>query len=423
MGGLHVAECAGKQLQLLQRDALAQVLRRVGKARQLVQWRHGIAGPIHPLDAPGLLRIGHLGGKQARAVEIQKRVEVLHAEGVEAPGVALRNVRVAKHLAHHRAVLGLGQAVVVASARARARELHAQLLQHCGHAVVDVLAAVVGMKAQDLERKLRQHLLDDGQQMVLGDGLHAGHHLPLGDAVNGVDVIQPLDAVPVALMDAVDANETRAALRRRGLAHADRSGLVAACLGHEHTLLAIAAAGAQVVQVRHRDRAQASKARIAKDIALAAQHARRGGPGQRAHGAIDFGQQRHVGARVAPGKGVFGGAVVLHQGLARHPAGNQPCELGAAIAAQALQVGQYRAFVGSPQLAVAQAPQHGFDPVVAALVVVLRGAKLQLLRSRQHLAHLIHRAHLRFVHVDHHPFDDRYALLAGCPSAATSPFP
>ena len=48
-------------------------------------------------------------------MEVQERVEVLAAVGVEAPGVALRDVRVAKFLAHHRPVLGLGQAVGASS--------------------------------------------------------------------------------------------------------------------------------------------------------------------------------------------------------------------------------------------------------------------------------------------------------------------
>ena len=67
------------------------------------------------------------------------------------------------------AVLGLGQAVVVAAPRAAAGELHAQLFQHRGHAVVDILAAVVGVEPENLERELLEHLFDDGQQMRLGD--------------------------------------------------------------------------------------------------------------------------------------------------------------------------------------------------------------------------------------------------------------
>jgi len=33
--------------------------------------------------------------------------------------------------------------------------------------------------------------------------------------------------------------------------------------------------------------------------------------------------------------------------------------------------------------------------------------------ARRHLPHLLQRANLRFVHVDHHRFDDRHPALAG----------
>lgn len=62
------------------------------------------------------------------------------------------------------------------------------------------------------EAKLLQHLRDDGQQVGFGDGLHRGQHLPLRDAVDGVDEVPALDAVKIALVHAVDADEARAAL-------------------------------------------------------------------------------------------------------------------------------------------------------------------------------------------------------------------
>ena len=159
-------------------------------------------------------------------MEAQERVEVFEAEGVEAFGVALWDVFVAKELAHHRAVLGLGQAVVIAAPRAAAGELDAQLVQQLDYPVVDVLAAVVGVEPQQLEGKLREHLLDDGQQVGLGDGLHAGHHFPLRHAVHRVDVVQALGAVQVALEHAVDADEARAAFGSWGTAHTDGTALV-----------------------------------------------------------------------------------------------------------------------------------------------------------------------------------------------------
>ena len=55
-------------------------------------------------------------------------------------------------------------------------------------------------------------------------------------------------------------------------------------------MIAVAGAGAQVVQVPHRDRADPLEACIAEDIALAAQHTRRGRTRQRAHGALDLGE-------------------------------------------------------------------------------------------------------------------------------------
>nr|AAR98532.1 hypothetical protein [Brachymonas petroleovorans] len=124
------------------------------------------------------------------------------------------------------------------------------------------------VKAQNLEGKLRQHLLDHPQQVHLADGLHAGHHLPLRDAVHRVDVVQPLGAVLVALVHAVDADMKPA----------------------------------------------------------------------RPWGA---GARRTLAAR----KGVLGCAVVFYQGLAGLPARNHSGDLGAAVAAQALQVRQHCAAV------------------------------------------------------------------------------
>ncbi len=263
-------------MQVFERDTLAQELRRFGQAGQLVQRCHRVPCSVHALDASRLLRIGLIGGKQARPVEVQERVEVLAAEGVEASCVALRDVRVAEDFAHHRAVLGLGQAVVVTASRSAAGELDAQLVQQRGHPVVDVLAAVVGVEAENLERELFEHLLDDRQQMCLADGLHRGDHLPLRHAVHRVDVVQALGAVQIALVDAVDADEARTAIRGRRLAYADGHGLGGSGLGQHHALVPVARAVAQVVQVGYRDRAQALEARLAEDIALATQHAGRG---------------------------------------------------------------------------------------------------------------------------------------------------
>jgi hypothetical protein len=172
------------------------------------------------------------------------------------------------------------------------------------------------------------------------------------------------------------------------------------------TRWAVARAVAQVVQVPDRDVAQSLEAWGLEHVALAAQHAGRGGSGQRSHGPVHLGQQRHVSGRVVPRKGVLGPAVVLHQRLGRHPAGHQPRHLRAAVAAEVLQVGQHRALVRTGELAVAKPAQHLLDPAVASLVI-LGPPELQRLGPGHDLAHLLERAHLCFIHVDHHRFDDR----------------
>ena len=58
-----------------------------------------------------------------------------------------------------------------------AGEFGAQLVEQSGHLVIDILAAVIGMEAENHEPELRQHLFNHRQQMRLGDGLHRGHHL------------------------------------------------------------------------------------------------------------------------------------------------------------------------------------------------------------------------------------------------------
>ena len=83
--------------------------------------------------------------------------------------------------------------------------------------------------------------------MRLADDLHGGNHLPLRHAIHRVDVVQALDAVLIALVHAVDADEARATLGGGRLACADGGGLGGLGLGQHHSLGAVASAVAQVV--------------------------------------------------------------------------------------------------------------------------------------------------------------------------------
>ena len=151
----------------------------------------------------------------------------------------------------------------------------------------------------------------------------------------------------------------------------------------------------------HRDRAKPLEARLAKLIPLPPQHAGGGGTGQRSHRLIDFGQQCHVNTGVALRKRMRRGAVLLDQPFACHPARYQPRDLGAAVAAHALQVGQHHPALCAFAAAVVKPLEHLLDPGVPPCLVCHR-THLQRLRPCQYFAHLIERAHLCFVHVDHH---------------------
>ena len=134
---------------------------------------------------------------------------------------------IAELFAYDATVFTLYQGIVVGVPRARARELDPQFVEQRGDIVIDELAAAIGVKAIDHERKAGEQLLDHGEQVGLADALAGGGELPLADNVHGIDVIEALDTVVIALVHRVDANEPGSAFRcwRAPDADAARPGL------------------------------------------------------------------------------------------------------------------------------------------------------------------------------------------------------
>lgn len=235
------------------------------------------------------------------------------------------------------------------------------------------------MKAADRKRKLSHELLQHRQQERLADALAASHHLPLGEDIDGIDVVHPFDAIEIALMDAVDTNEAHSpagvgrAPLANGIEHGPGSGE-----GHPGGL--VWAALAQVVQVRGRQLRQAFKACITVHVPGAAQQVHRRRPRQAAMGAIDAHQQRHIGGVVAPGKGMRWRAVALGQRLALQQARQQPRQLRARVAAGARQITQHDALVGLGQARIAQAAHHAGN-VRIALLIIGEGSEADLQRA------------------------------------------
>ena len=92
---------------------------------------------------------------------VQIRVEMVSVEAVDGFGVGLVDVSLADVFADDPAVFGLDQAVVAALPRTAFGLLDLQLVEKMGGVAIDKLAAVVGVKAEDAERELAQHSLQD----------------------------------------------------------------------------------------------------------------------------------------------------------------------------------------------------------------------------------------------------------------------
>ena len=152
------------------------------------------------------------------------------SEVIDFGGESRRDMGVAEVFSHNRAVLALGQGVVVGTPGPRAGELpDVQLVEQPGDLMVDELRAVVGMEAFDDEGERAKEGFEHREQEVFADALHRSDELELCDLVDQIDVVQALGTVEVALMDGVHPHDTGTALgvRSASLADADvhRSGL------------------------------------------------------------------------------------------------------------------------------------------------------------------------------------------------------
>ena len=88
-----------------------------------------------------------------------------------------------------------------------------EFLEERGHAVVDVLRPVIRMKAVNDEGKGVQDLRQHGHEEPLTDTLDGEHALELSHLIDGIDVINALDAIQVPLVNRIQAQVAGPALR------------------------------------------------------------------------------------------------------------------------------------------------------------------------------------------------------------------
>ena len=231
--GLEVSPGGGRSIEQREAESGLEEPLGVGERPEPGIGRHDVAREVLAPDAA--VAVAVLRGEQAGPVEVEERRQGALGEAVDVGSEAPRDMVVAEPSAHHVGVLALDQRVVVRAPGAGLGEpLDAQLVEQSGDAVVDVLAAVVGVEAEDGERERQQQALEQRQQEALGDADDGADELVLGDLVDQVDQVQALDPVAVALVDGVDAHEAGPAFGPRRLPQANRRGRRARLKVHEH---------------------------------------------------------------------------------------------------------------------------------------------------------------------------------------------
>jgi hypothetical protein len=128
--------------------------------------------------------------EESGTVEIDVQVQEVRTERVDLFGELLRDLGIAQMLAYHGAVLGLCQDGIVVPMAGRIHSMRS-VAQQCGDLIIDVLRAVIGVDAQDPERKPFQPLPDDREHVRLTDLLASRDEMELRLSVHGIDVVHP----------------------------------------------------------------------------------------------------------------------------------------------------------------------------------------------------------------------------------------
>ena len=189
-GGLEVGLRVGRSGEQGKAEARLEEPLGAGDRAEPGVGRHEVAGEVLAPDPA--VAVAVLGGEQAGPVEVEERGQRALGEAVDLGREALRDVVVAEPFADHVGVLALDERVVVEMTGAGLGEpLDAQLVEELGDAVVDVLAAVVGVEAEDGEREGPQQALEQRQKEALRDADRGADELVLGDLVDQVMRYRP----------------------------------------------------------------------------------------------------------------------------------------------------------------------------------------------------------------------------------------
>ncbi|PJA77836.1 MAG: hypothetical protein CO149_07335 [Nitrospirae bacterium CG_4_9_14_3_um_filter_51_5] len=139
-------------------------------------------------------------------------IEVVAMEGIELWRPLLGDVDVAQWLPNDRPVLTFHQGIVVAVPGAGCGQCDQQGVQPCNHRRVAVRRAVVGMEGEHHKRTWLAEVFQHRNQIPFADFLHRTDDFELGPLINGIDRVNALHPLEVALVDRIHAQIPRLAI-------------------------------------------------------------------------------------------------------------------------------------------------------------------------------------------------------------------
>ena len=216
---MGVTDLIGDGLEYFKRDAGFQVGLGLRERLELLRGRHhgGIAVDL----AFFTLLIRPNLRKEAGAMKVQIGIEVLLIEDIDERRPALGNVRMAKEFADHRPILTFDEGMIVGLASTGFGEVDEELAQEGGDSPIDVLRAIVRMKAPDEERKRVHQLSQSREEKGFTDFLHGTDPLELRDLIHRINVVDAFLFVPIPLMHGIEAKKAGLPVRVRFPAFAD----------------------------------------------------------------------------------------------------------------------------------------------------------------------------------------------------------
>lgn len=366
-GGVIIAGVQRERIEAFEGDAGLEKVGEPGQRAELVVGRH--EGGIRVALALSAFVIDEDLWEEAGPVEVEVGREHVEGKVVDGESEATWDVSVTEMLAHDRSVLTFDQGIVVGLSGTGLGELgDVEFVEQSSDAVIDVLRAVIGMEAGDVEREGVDECFEDGDEEALGDLLDRTDDFELSDLIDGVDEINAFNAVEIALMDGIDAQVAGSVVGGGFTSFADRNAHGTCFIANgAHALIGFAVA--QVVEVAVGNVSETLVAGVTEETEGALAELAGGGTGEVAVEGIELGQQATVVVGIAPGERFGWCAPPVVDDAGESELREQAHELLSGQAGHATQVAGHESAVALAEVLVAEVFERQADETVRGLTI------------------------------------------------------